>query len=88
MKAITVGVAEGKKDFSRLIQDACKNKEKVIVTKRGKPIAVIVPYEEFQHSKRIEGYKKIMEARDTFLKTGISAKTIYEESRKELERRP
>jgi len=88
MKATTVGVAEGKKDFSRLIQDACKNKEEIIVTKRGKPIAVIVPYEEFQHSKRIAGYKKIMEARDAFLKTGISAKAIYEESRKELERRP
>jgi len=88
MKITTVSVAEGKKGFSRLIQTAIKNKEKFIVTKRGKPAVVIVSYEEYQHSKKAEGYRKIMEARDAFLKTGISAKEIYKETRKQLEKRP
>lgn len=88
MKATTVSIAEGKKGFSRLIQDALKTKEEIIVTKRGKPVAVIVSYEEYRHSKRAEGYKKIMKAREAFLKTGISAGRIYKESRKQLEKRP
>jgi len=87
MKAATVSIAEGKKGFSRLIQDASQNKEEIIITRRGKPVAVIIPYEEYQHSKKAEGYRKIMEARDTFLKTSISANEIYRESRKQLEKR-
>lgn len=88
MKGTTVSIAEGKKGFSRLIQEASKNKEEIIVTKRGKPVVVIIPYEEYQHSKKAEGYRKIMEARDAFLKTGILAGDIYKESRKQLEKRP
>ena len=56
MKSTTVSIAEGKKGFSRLIQDASEKKEEIIVTKRGKPVAVIVPYEEYRHSRRLEGY--------------------------------
>jgi len=87
MKSTTVSVAEGKKSFSRLIQDAHSNKEEVIVTKRGKPVAVIVPYEEYQRSKRIKGYKKIMEAREVFLKAGVQAEEVYKESRRQLEKK-
>jgi prevent-host-death family protein len=87
MKATSVSVAEGKKGFSRLIQDAMNKKEEIIVTKRGKPVAVIVSFEEYQHSKRAEGYRKIMEARNAFLKTGLSSDEIFKESRKQLEKR-
>ncbi len=87
MKSTTVSAAEGKKNFSRLVKDALEKKEEIIVTKRGKPIAVIVSYEEYQHSKRVEGYRKIMEARETFLKAGISANEVFKESRKQLEKK-
>jgi len=88
MKGTTVSVAEGKKGFSRLLQHATEKKEKIIVTKRKKPVAVIVPYEEYQRSMRLEGYKKIMEAREAFSKTGLRADQIYKEAKKQLERRP
>ncbi len=88
MKTTTVSVAEGKKRFSRLIEDALTKKEEIIVTKRGKPVVVITPYEEYQHSKRVEGFRKIMEAREVFLKTGISADEVYKESKKQLGKRP
>ena len=88
MKTTTVSVAEGKKGFSRLIEDALKKKEEIIVTKRGKPVVVILSYDEYRHSKRLEGYRKIMEAREAFLKTGILADDIFKESRKQLEKRP
>jgi prevent-host-death family protein len=88
MKSTSVTVAEGKKGFSRLIRDALEKKEEIIVTKRGKPVAVILPYEEYQQSKRIEGYKKIMETRGVFLKENIGADEIFKESRRQLEERP
>lgn len=88
MKASTVSIAEGKKGFSRLIENTRKKKEDIIVTKRGKPVAVIVSYEEYQHSKRLEGYRKIMEARKIFLKTGLGANEVFKASRKQLEKRP
>lgn len=87
MKSTTVSIAEGKKGFSRLIQDASEKNEEIIVTKRGKPVAVIVPYEEYRHSQRFEGYRKVMEARETFLRSGLKASEIYRESRKELEKK-
>lgn len=86
MKSATVSISEGKKDFSRLIDDALK-KEDVIVTKRGKPVVVMVPYDEYQRSRRMEGYRKIMESRSAFLKTAISAGEVFKESRKQLEKR-
>ena len=88
MKSTTVSIAEGKKGFSRLIQDAAQKKEEIIVTKRGKPVAVILPYDEYQHSRRLAGYMKVMEAREAFIKSGIRADEVYKETRKQLEKRP
>ena len=87
MKGTTVSIAEGKKGFSRLIQGAIDKKEKIIITKRQKPVVVIIPYDEYQHSQRFEGYKKIMEAREAFLKAGVKAKEVHKESKKQLEDR-
>ena len=87
MKDTTVSIAEGKKGFSRLLQGAVDKKSKIIVTKRRKPLAVIIPYEEYERSLRLEGYKKIMWVREAFLKTGVKAKDVYQESKKQLEER-
>ena len=88
MKSTTVSIAEGKKGFSRLIQDALGKKENIVITKRKKPVAVIVPYDEYQRSLRLEGYKKILEAKEAFAKKGIRADEVYKESKKQLEKRP
>jgi prevent-host-death family protein len=88
MKCTTVSIAEGKKGFSRLIQDASEKKEEIIVTKRGKPVAVIVPYDEYLQSRRLEGYRMVMEGREAFLRSGLTADEIYRESRNQLEKKP
>lgn len=87
MKTSIISIAEGKRRFSKIIEETQKTKEEVVVTKRGKPVAVIVPYEEFKRSKRLEGYKKIMDAREAFLKTGLNSKEVFKESRRQLERK-
>ena len=83
----TISVAEGKKRFSNLLREALEDKQEFIVTKRGKPVAVIIPYEEYKQSKRLEGFRKIMEARESFLKTGLSADEVYRKSKKQLEKK-
>jgi prevent-host-death family protein len=88
MKSTTVSIAEGKKGFSRLIQDAAEKKEEIIVTRRGKPVAVIVPYDEHLRTRRLAGYRMVMEGREAFLRSGVSADEIYRESRKQLEEKP
>ena len=87
MKSTNISIAEGKRGFSRLVRDASSKKEEIIITKRGKPVAVIVPYEEYVQSKRVGGYRKIIEARETFLKTGTSSDEIFKASRKQLEKK-
>ena len=87
MKPPTISIAEGKREFSRLIQETEKNGAEIIVTRRGKPVAVILPFAEFLRSKRVNGFNKIMEARKVLARTGLSAGTVYRESREELEKK-
>ena len=87
MKDTTVSIGEGKKGFSRLIQGTVDKKEGIIITKRQKPVAVIIPYDEYRRSLRLEGYKKIMEVREVFAKAGVKASKVYKESKKQLEDR-
>lgn len=84
----TVNIAEGKRDFSRLIRRSHGAGEEVIVTRRGTPVAVLISYEQYQRLKRLEGYRRIFRAREHFVAEGIRADEIYRESRKELRGRP
>lgn len=87
MSTHIVTIADGKKGFSRLIDRAAKDKEDVIITKRGRPVAVIVPYEQYQHDRRTHGLSQIIEAREALSKSGLRADEIIREQRTELERR-
>lgn len=88
MNSTTVSIAEGKKCFSRLIHDTVEKRENTIVTRRGKPVAVIVPYDEYERNARMDGYQSIMEARAAFSRAGVIADDVYRESRSQLEEKP
>jgi len=47
-------------------------------------VAVILPYEEYQKSRKKEALEKIKEARAIYHRSGISAEEVYEISKKEL----
>lgn len=87
MDITMVTIAEGKKGFSRLVNEAAEKDEDIVITKRGKPMAVIVPYKEYLHSKKVEAYNKIIESRAAFVRAGVSADDVYKESKKQLENR-
>lgn len=87
MKGQSVSIAESKKSLSKIIDDAVSHKEEVIVTRRGKPVAVIVPYEEYLQSRKRDALAVIMETRKAFRNAGVSGEKIAKEARKELEAR-
>jgi prevent-host-death family protein len=88
MKDAMVSMTQGRRDFSRLVRGAFDQKENIIITKRRKPVAVIISYHAYHRMQRFEGYRQIMEVRKFFLKAGIKAKEVYTDSKMELEGRP
>ncbi len=84
----TVSIAEGKKSLSRLIHQATSSRREIVLTRRGKPVAVLVPFQVYADSMKGEGYRKIMEARAAYAKADVKAAAVIEESRKQLARRP
>jgi len=87
MKEHSVSIAESKKSLSRIIDDAVNHKKEVIVTRRGKPVAVIVPYDEYLQSQKRDALAVIMKTRQAFRKTGVGGEKIAKNARKELETR-
>lgn len=87
MKESTVSIAQGKKEFSRIVKDASQKNREIIITRRGEPVAAIIPYSEYRRSRRRAGFQKIMETRKAFLKAGLQAGEVYEESKRQREKK-
>ena len=85
MKTLNVSIAEGKKDFTKIIRASEEKKQKIIISRRGNPVAIILPYEEYNKNRKKEALKKIKEARAIYHRTGIKAGEVYAVSKKELE---
>jgi prevent-host-death family protein len=83
----TISIAEGKRDFSRLIQRTVQSNEEIVITRRGKPMAVIISHDQFQRLRKLEGYRRVMQARERFISKGIRADKVYRESKALLEKR-
>lgn len=85
MDTVSYSIAEGKKNFSKIIKASEEKKQEIIIARRGKPVAVIIPYQEHKRKKKTEALRTIEETRAIYHQTGISPKEIYEKSRRELE---
>jgi len=84
--AVKVSIAEAKSGFSRLLKRA--RKETVIVTRRGKPDAVILPFEEYERLRRLWAYSSMVRLSRELEGVGVTATELHEASRRELEERP
>lgn len=85
MNALNVSIAEGKKNFAKIIRASEEKKQKIIVSRHGNPVAIILPYEEHIKNRKKEALIKIKEAKSIYHQSGISAEDIYDVSKKELE---
>jgi prevent-host-death family protein len=83
---LRVSISEAKSGFSKLLKQA--QKEPVIVTRRGKPDAVILPFAEYERLRRLRGYSSMLRLSRELKDAGVTATELHEASRHELERRP
>jgi prevent-host-death family protein len=82
-----VTISNGKKDFTGLIKESIAKNEDIVITKRGQPVAALLPYKEYTDLKKLKTYLKMLKISTEMHKTGIKAKKIYTASKKELEER-
>ncbi|PXF59160.1 MAG: hypothetical protein C4B58_04405 [Deltaproteobacteria bacterium] len=85
MDILNVSIAEAKKSFSQMIRTSEEKKQRVVILRRGNPVAIILPYGEYQKSRKEEAFKKIKETAAIYRTSGISAEQVYEISKNELE---
>ncbi len=82
-----VTISDGKKDFTSLIKKSVAKNEDIVITKRGQPVAALLPYKEYTNLRKLRTYLKMLEISTEIQKTGIKANDVYAASRKELEER-
>jgi prevent-host-death family protein len=63
-----VSVAEAKKHFSDLLGRVAYRGERITISKRGKPMAILVPAAEVRGQKGISEIRGWLEASDPFFK--------------------
>lgn len=83
---VKVSVADAKKDLSRLLKRA--REDLLIITRRGEPDVVILPFEEYERLRRLRAYSRMVRFARQLAGTDVGAIELYEESRRELEERP
>lgn len=84
--AVKVSIAEAKSGLSKLLK--CAREELVIITRRGEPDAVILPFAEYEHLRRLRAYWSMVRLSRELEGVGVTATELYEASRRELEERP
>lgn len=83
---VKVSIAEAKKGFSKMLKRA--RKELVIVTRRGEPDAVILPFDEYERLRQLTAYSSMVRLSHELKEAGVTATELYEASREELEGQP
>jgi prevent-host-death family protein len=87
MDTLIVSIAEGKRDFTKIIRASEVDKQRIIVSRRGTPVAMIIPYEEYEAIRKAGALATIKETRAVYGRSNVKADEIHEISRKELESR-
>ncbi|MCX7854913.1 MAG: type II toxin-antitoxin system Phd/YefM family antitoxin [Anaerolineae bacterium] len=82
---IEVSVAEAKSRLSELLKRA--RQDLVVVTRRGEPDVVLLPYEEYEHLRRLHAYSRMVSISRELAALGLTASELHESSRRELEER-
>jgi prevent-host-death family protein len=62
MTTTYVSTIDAKEEFSELVNRVSHNKERIILTRRGKEIAAIVPLEDYYHLQKSQNKNDLDEA--------------------------
>lgn len=81
-----IGIREAIPHFARLIKEV-ENGEEVIITRRGLPVATIMPFERAEAVKRKLAYLRTVELSAQLANSDFDAQKLAREAREELEAR-
>jgi prevent-host-death family protein len=81
-----VSISEAKGGFCELLKRA--QKEPVIITRRGEPDAVILPFDKYGRLRRLRAYSSMVRLSRELEGVGVTATELHEVSRRELDGRP
>mgnify|MGYP001120390730 CR=1 FL=1 len=59
----------------------------VTITRRGKPVGVLVSPEEYERLRQVQAYLEILQLSQSLQDSGLTADELFESSRDELEAR-
>lgn len=59
----------------------------VTITRRGKPVGVIISPEEYQRLRRVQAYLQMLRLSQSLRESGVTADELFKASRTELEAR-
>jgi prevent-host-death family protein len=83
----TISTIKAKQRFSEIIDRAAQDKERVILTRRGKPIAAVVPIEDVELLEALEDRIDVEEAEKAEVEAAAKgeAPIPWEQARKTLD---
>jgi prevent-host-death family protein len=83
-----IGIRDLKTHASDVLRDVCDNRARYVVTRRGEPLGIIVPYtarEEMEHVSPDEAWSRFLEAGEAADKawlSPLSSREILDEVRR------
>ena len=82
---IDVPIAEAHNRLSALLKKV--QKSPIMLTRRGKPVGVILSPEEYDRLRQFEAYSQVVRISQSLRESGVSAPELHRASRDELEGR-
>ena len=82
---IDIPIAEAHNRLSALLKKVQKGP--IRLTRRGKPVGVILSPEEYDRLRQFEAFGQVVQLSNTLRESGVSAADLYRTSRDELEGR-
>jgi prevent-host-death family protein len=81
---MTISTGEARRQFSDVLNRAAYGKERVVLTRRGKPLVAVVPIEDVEALEAMEDRIDIEEASKVLAEIGKEGTVPFEQVKKEL----
>ena len=80
-----ISVSEAHNRLSRWLSKA--ENEPVTITRRGKPVGIIISPEEYEYLRQVGAYLQMLRLSGSLRESGLTANELFRASREELEDR-
>ncbi len=81
---MSISTGEARRRWSNVLNRAAYGKERVVLTRRGKPLVAVVPIEDVEALEAIEDQIDIQEARKVLAEIGKEGTVSFEQVKEKL----